>query len=267
MRVEDGFQPIPFSEENAYTEDPVLPSLLKRVLPTSVFQEVNADLARLGLDVVTTIRTLSDSAKCFPPKLVQYDQWGRRVDDLQTSEGWRELKALSQREGLPAIFYERKYKEHSRVYGFSKMLLMVGDSNEIFCPISMSDGTARVIELFGSEEMKRDVFPRLVSRDPKIAFTSGQWMTERPGGSDVSLTETTATSSGKSSKYGPQYTLNGFKWFSSATDSEVSVALARTGSLQEGSRGLSLFLVPLRLPLIRAPTDPVPSPISNNILS
>lgn len=56
------------------------------------------------------------------------------------------------------------------------------------------------------------------------------------------------------------------KWFSSATDSEVSVALARTGSQQDGSRGLSLFLVPLRLPLLRNPTDPVPSPISNNVL-
>jgi alkylation response protein AidB-like acyl-CoA dehydrogenase len=44
------------------------------------------------------------------------------------------------------------------------------------------------------------------------------------------------------------------------------VALARTGSLKDGSRGLSLFLVPLRLPLIRNPSDPIPPPTSNNIL-
>lgn len=55
------------------------------------------------------------------------------------------------------------------------------------------------------------------------------------------------------------------KWFSSATDSELSVALARTGSLKDGSRGLSLFLVPLRLPLFRTPLDPIPLPTSNNI--
>lgn len=66
-----------------------------------------------------------------PPTLVQYDQWGRRVDDLQTSEAWRNLKALAQREGLPGIFYERKYKEHSRIYGFAKILLMVGDTHEV----------------------------------------------------------------------------------------------------------------------------------------
>lgn len=70
----------------------------------------------------------------FPPTLVQYDQWGRRIDSLQTSEGWRELKAIAQKEGLPGIFYERKYKEYSRTYGFAKMILMVGDTNEVSPP-------------------------------------------------------------------------------------------------------------------------------------
>ncbi|KAG6890631.1 hypothetical protein C0995_006607 [Termitomyces sp. Mi166 len=152
-----------------------------------------------------------------PPRLVQYDQWGRRIDELETSEGWRDLKAFSQKEGIPGIFYERKYKEHSRTYGFAKMVIMVGDSHE------------------------------------------------RPGGSDVSQTETVATPTGRINAFGPTYTLNGFKWFSSATDSHMSVALARTGSIKDGSRGLSLFLVPLRLPFLRSPSDPVPPSTSNNI--
>lgn len=116
------------------------------------------------------------------------------------------------------------------------------------------------------------------SRDPAMAFTAGQWMTEvsedllwclashvnmqRPGGSDVSLTETKATPSRPSAhSLGDTYTLDGFKWFSSATDSDVAVALARTGTMEQGSRGLSLFLVPLRLPLFHG----LASPISNNI--
>jgi alkylation response protein AidB-like acyl-CoA dehydrogenase len=44
------------------------------------------------------------------------------------------------------------------------------------------------------------------------------------------------------------------------------MVLARTGSQKEGSRGLSLFLVPLRLPLIRSPSDPTPLLTSNNVL-
>ncbi|KJA16474.1 hypothetical protein HYPSUDRAFT_206963 [Hypholoma sublateritium FD-334 SS-4] len=265
MHIESGFQPTPFAEENAYNSDAVFPSLLKRTLPKSVFQEVEPDLVRVGSEVVSALRALADSGKTFPPTLLQYDQWGRRIDKLQTSEGWRELKAIAQREGLPGIFYERKYNEYSRIYGFAKMTLMVGDSNEIFCPMSMTDGSARVIELLGTPEMKQRILPRLISRDPSYAFTSGQWMTERPGGSDISLTETTAQFTTKNNTFGPQYTLDGVKWFSSATDSEISVALGRTGLQQDGSRGLSLFLVPLRLPLIRSPSDPTPPPTSNNI--
>ena len=97
---------------------------------------------------------------------------------LHTSEGWRKLKAIAQSEGIPGIFYEREFGEHSRIYGFAKVLMLVGDTQEVFCPISMTDGTARIIELLGNEELKRGVFSRLISRDPETAFTAGQWMTE-----------------------------------------------------------------------------------------
>ena len=68
--------------------------------------------------------------------------------------------------------------------------------SKIFCPISMTDGAARVLELIGTPKMKKEVFARLVrylasfyrkpnpsadiyaSRDPSYAFTAGQWMTE-----------------------------------------------------------------------------------------
>ncbi|THG95381.1 hypothetical protein EW026_g6265 [Hermanssonia centrifuga] len=130
----------------------------------------------------------------------------------------------------------------------------------------MTDGSARVLETIGTPAMQEDILPRLISRDPEIAFTAGQWMTERPGGSDVSQTETVATPvSNVTSPYGPVYNINGFKWFSSATDSDVALALARTGPPNSGSRGLSLFLIPLRRPLIRPTSAPRPSALSNNI--
>lgn len=67
------------------------------------------------------------------PTLVQYDEWGRRVDLLKTSEGWRKLKEISQREGIPGIFYERTHQEHSRVYGYSKVFMMTADMHEVRC--------------------------------------------------------------------------------------------------------------------------------------
>ena len=71
-----------------------------------------------------------------PPQLIQYDSWGRRVDELRTSEGWRGLKDIYVREGLVAIAYERKYKEHSRPYGFAKLFIAAADSEVVRAPPS-----------------------------------------------------------------------------------------------------------------------------------
>lgn len=50
-----------------------------------------------------------------------------------------------------------------------------------------------VLELYGTQSQKDLAIPRLLSTDPARNWTAGQFMTERPGGSDVSQTETTAT--------------------------------------------------------------------------
>lgn len=127
----------------------------------------------------------------------------------------------------------------------------------------MQDGAARLLQMELTADKKSSslddgqrkafeyAYSRLTSRDPAVAWTSGQWMTERTGGSDVSLTETLATpvssesnpgASEKDLLLGP-WSLSGFKWFSSATDSNVTVALARTPK-----GGLSAFLAPMRRP-------------------
>ncbi|KZS86942.1 hypothetical protein SISNIDRAFT_480264 [Sistotremastrum niveocremeum HHB9708] len=266
MRIEQGFQQTPFPRWHPYDTDLVLPQILKRILPADAFQEVSADLERFGSLVNGPIRELNEL--CSDPKITQYDNWGRRTDKLHTSEGWRELKKVAIKEGLVAIFYERKFGEYSRVWGFAKSFIFQGDSNVVMCPLSMTDGAARVIELLGTADMKARVFPRLTSRDPSQAYISGQWMTERPGGSDVSQTETTATEATHPSglrALGPVYNIDGFKWFSSATDADMAVALARTGDRSLGSRSLSLFLVPMRFPFAGVSLHPQLAHSNNGI--
>ena len=53
-------------------------------------------------------------------------------------------------------------------------------------------------------------------------WTSGQWMTEKKGGSDVSNTETLAIRTETR-----DYHLYGYKWFTSATDSQMALALGK----------------------------------------
>ncbi|GAA5986119.1 hypothetical protein JCM5350_004440 [Sporobolomyces pararoseus] len=252
MKAEQGFQQVRLEVPLAYREDPALQALLKRVLPDQTFEQVDQELKRFEGRLAGPIRQLSSridfsGPQSLEPTLIQYDQWGQRVDLLETSESWRELKKVAIEEGLVAIAMERKEKEFARVKSFAKGYLFAPDGLYVGCPISMTDGAARVLELAGTEQMKKEILPRLVSRDPQIAFIAGQWMTERPGGSDVGLTETIARPVDPSKTTpGSDFILDGFKWFSSATDGDIALALARTGSPESGSRGLSLFLIELR---------------------
>ncbi|RPD55029.1 hypothetical protein L227DRAFT_588665 [Lentinus tigrinus ALCF2SS1-6] len=136
MRVEDGFQPKPYIVEHPYLDDPVLPSLLERILPQAVNHELSEDLTRLGHVLVEEIRPLAPLVHAAT--LTQYNEFGQRVDRLHTSKGWRQLKTFAVREGYTAIAFERKYGEHSRTFQLARATW------SIVCPMGMTDGAARL---------------------------------------------------------------------------------------------------------------------------
>jgi acyl-CoA dehydrogenase len=118
---------------------------------------------------------------------------------------------------------------------------VLGPSLDIYsCPLAMTDGAARTLLSSGNRALADRYVPKLTSRDPAQMWTSGQWMTERTGGSDVSQSETVARLDGD------QWRLYGTKWFTSATTAQMALTLARPEGNPEGSRGLALFLVELR---------------------
>ena len=91
-----------------------------------------------------------------------------------------------------------------------------------------------------------EIYRLLTAREGN--WISSQWMTERPGGSDVQNSETVAVYSPLSTKTGRhgtieegEYLVSGFKFFSSATDCNMALILAKTESGQ-----LSLFVAPTR---------------------
>ncbi|KAF9108441.1 hypothetical protein BGX29_000078 [Mortierella sp. GBA35] len=246
-----GFKQDVPQEQNMFLEDPVMVSVLERYLPEKVMKEISPDLIQICEWANTEGADLTTRMEEDQPRLRQYDSWCRRVDELLVTEAWKRQKEIAAREGVVAIAYERKYGEYSRIYQMAKLMLWTSGAGLYSCPIAMTDGCARVIEVNGTQEMKDKVYSRLISRDPKEFITSGQWMTERPGGSDVGRTETQAVWDEKRKVW----SISGFKWFSSATDADVTMLLARThdpnpaaapGSMREGSKGLSLYLANVR---------------------
>jgi putative acyl-CoA dehydrogenase len=225
---------------NQYDDDPLLEQYLRWRLPGAMLAEIEPDLHRIGELAVTEWLALADAAEANPPRHVPFDPWGRRIDAIETSDAWRALDRIAAEEGLVAIGYERKHGELSRIDQFARLYLYAPSSATYSCPLAMTDGAARLLELY-PDEFTRPVFEHLVSRDPTQFWTSGQWMTERTGGSDVSMTSTVACAAGDDVA-SARYRLTGTKWFTSATTSQIAITLA---SLKEGS-DLSVFLVRLR---------------------
>ncbi|XP_008280252.1 uncharacterized protein LOC103357459 [Stegastes partitus] len=224
--------------KNPFLEDALLRGYLRRHLPQEV---VFSDLCAFGERVAKEVDGWGRECEVNPPRLVHFDPWGRRVDHIVTSEAWKRMKELSAQEGLVAIGYERAFGEWSRVYQMSKLYIFSPSSGLYTCPLAMTDGAAKVIQSVGVSWPVEEAYSRLTTRQPERFWTSGQWMTERQGGSDVaSGTETVAVPQTDGS-----YKLHGFKWFTSATDADMTLTLARvqdrTGATTSGSKGLSLF--------------------------
>ncbi|HEX7048009.1 MAG TPA: acyl-CoA dehydrogenase family protein [Gammaproteobacteria bacterium] len=225
---------------NTWNTDPFLQAALQRLLPVHVFDAVAPGLEYFGERAAGEMLDYAADAERHPPEHIPYDPWGRRIDDIRVADGWKQLHRVAAEEGIVATAYEREHGEHSRLHQFARLYLYHPSSAICSCPMAMTDGAARVIELHGSETMRANAFRHLISRDPEMFWTSGQWMTERAGGSDVSRTETIAR------KQDDAYRLFGTKWFTSATTSQMAFTLARIEEKNEASSQLSLFYVEQR---------------------
>jgi alkylation response protein AidB-like acyl-CoA dehydrogenase len=225
---------------NQWDDDPLLRGHVRWRLGAGALADVEPGLRRLGGRVVADLARLGDRAEAEPPRHVPYDAWGRRVDEIAVSDAWRALDRAAAEEGIVATAYERAHGPLSRVHQAARLYLYHPATATHSCPLAMADGAARFLELHG-DERTREAFERLTTRDPARAWTSGQWMTERTGGSDVARTSTVARRG-----EGGAWTLHGTKWFTSATTSQMAIALARPEGAPAGGRGLSVFLVELR---------------------
>lgn len=225
---------------NRFRTDPGLRRGLERCLPAEVFTEVASELDGMGALVAGHLPELAEQAERHPPRHVPFDAWGRRVDRIEVDPAWTRLVEIGLERGLVAAAYEDRYGSHGRVVQAGLTQLFEPVSATALCPIGMTDAAARVLLNHDAGLASRYV-PRLTAR--RGGWTCGQWMTEKQGGSDVGKLSTVARPTG-----GGRWTLHGTKWFTSATTTDLALVLARPEGAPEGSRGLSLFLVELRLP-------------------
>lgn len=227
--------------KNPFSENTILKAILNTYLSETQATNCFPDLDAFAQEVVDRVHDWGRACETHPPVHHPFSPWGKRVDEIKVHDAWTYLADFAAEQGLIADGYDRSHGLNSRLLQMAKLFLYHPSSAFFSCPLAMTDGAAKVLELHKDQNsFLKAPFDHLTSRQPTSFWTSGQWMTEKTGGSDVSDTSTTATPSGD------HYLLSGVKWFSSSTTSEMALALARVKGDEPGSRGLSLFYVPMR---------------------
>lgn len=226
---------------NQYRDDTFLREYLRRRLPDEILKSIEGELDAMGELAGGELYRLQLADRLHEPALTQWDPWGNRVDEIELSPLWRKAAPIAAQSGLVAIPYEAKHGRYSRIHQFANVYLFHPSTDVYTCPLAMSDGAARTLLGSGEGETIARALPRLTSRDPAQAWTSGQWMTETTGGSDVgaSLTKAVRGEDGT-------WRLYGKKWFTSAVTSQMALTLARPEGNGPGGSGLAMFYVETR---------------------
>jgi alkylation response protein AidB-like acyl-CoA dehydrogenase len=226
---------------NQYLDDVLLRSLLKRRLPAEILSSIEPDLVRTGALAGDELYALQLADRLNEPRLTHWDAWGNRIDHIELTPLWRRAEPLSVELGLTAIPYERRHGRYSRLHQFALVYLFHPSTDVYTCPLAMTDGAACTLLEAGNADLIARSIPHLTSRDPDTFWTSGQWMTESTGGSDVGTSLSTATRDASG-----QWRLDGKKWFTSAATSQMALTLARPEGNGPGGSGLALFYVETR---------------------
>jgi alkylation response protein AidB-like acyl-CoA dehydrogenase len=226
---------------NQYLEDRVLKSYLRRVLPAAILAEIEPSLHDMGELSGGELFRLQHEYRLHEPQHIPFDAWGNRIDHITVSPFWKHAERMAAEKGIVAASYASPYQEFARIHQFALAYLFHPSTDVFTCPLAMTDGAARTLLRSGNKTLIDRAVPHLTSRNADEFWTSGQWMTESIGGSDVGLTETVAEQDASGT-----WRLYGRKWFTSAVTAQMALTLARPIGNPEGGDGLALFYVELR---------------------
>jgi acyl-CoA dehydrogenase len=236
---------------NFYNADPDLIYLLRQSLSTEDFERAHPILQNMGEVASQKMDGLAQIANRQGPVLMQYDKRGQRIDEVVFHPAYHELERIayedfaiagcSHREG--ALGWPGKVPQQVK---FALGYLGMQAESGVFCPVSMTDALARVLELYASEPLKQRFLPALTATTMDELQQAAMFLTEKQGGSDVGQTVTIARPRTiiDHHTFEPEWELWGDKWFCSNVSADLILTLARPEGASAGTRGLGLFLVP-----------------------
>ncbi len=246
----------PFGDVNLFACDPALREGLVR----EGAGWAEGDIERLGRTLgASAVLDLGRLANEFPPRLVNFDRGGQRVDEIEFHPAWHELMRLLIENGAHSLPWEGA-RPGAQVARAAAYLLFGQVENGSQCPVTMTYASVPALRQHPGiaahwlpKILARTYDPRSLPIGQKRGALIGMGMTEKQGGTDVRANTTRATrmnASEAETRFGTDWrdawSLVGHKWFFSAPQSDAHLVLAQTD--EGGSGGLTCFFVPRFLP-------------------
>jgi acyl-CoA dehydrogenase len=231
---------------NLYAEDPNLAHALRLRLDPAHWPRADSLLQEAGAVAGNEMDRLARDAEHNPPRLLQYNERGERVDEVLYHPSYRAMEeiafgrfALAAMSHRPVLGFPGPAPH---VFKYALSYVLVQSEFGLFCPVNMTDSLARVLRQFGDERQRSVHVARLSETNLERLHQGAMFLTEKAGGSDVGASETVARHTAEG------WELHGDKWFCSNVDADLILTLARPEGGPSGTRGLGLFLVPRTLP-------------------
>ncbi|MDR5673183.1 acyl-CoA dehydrogenase family protein [Halalkaliarchaeum sp. AArc-GB] len=254
---------------NYWRLNPALQAAARRVYPDEEFEWANERLEEFGGVVGHTIADNADLIDEHGPELRTYDKHGDLLNEVRYHPKQFENEELIYERGILADAFEPppgRDEPLGLLHTLTMQLLLSYADTGLVCSQSMTVGAALVLRNHDHGNHYEEYFEELTAREYDEVIEGGMFLTEEQGGSDVGATETVAEPVGvpregegsetddadgietDDSIEARTYELTGEKWFCSNIDAQGTLALARRPGAPEGTKGLSLFLVPHELP-------------------
>ena len=229
----------PFAPRNVFDGDPILIGALESVLTPEIETSLIEHGAFWGS---AEARELARLAEVNPPRLVDRDPWGERLDVVEYHPARHALMRRSAEAGLAVALYEDEKREAGKRHVLRTARLMMTAETEIAHLAALSTTSAVLATLSQAGEVGTEWTIRASTRRydhrhlavaAKAGVTLGFGLVERDGSFPTAATENRVRETD-----GGDLLLDGRAWFVAAPMNDAVLVAA------EGAEGTALFLVP-----------------------
>ncbi|HIO67022.1 MAG TPA: acyl-CoA dehydrogenase [Flavobacteriales bacterium] len=227
--------------ENFFESDRIFQSLFSQLSDSG--KAYMADkLTELGAAAAGKMNQLSLDADKNVPELIKRNALGEDIDEIKFHPAYWELMEIAVKSEMFRVKWEpgnrKRFGEARNMLGFTSGFLYCMSEMGQYCPLCMTDGVARLIDLHCHPEDRERLMKHIYTDNAADLKTGAMFLTEKTGGSDVGANIVSATPIGNG-----LYRLNGEKWFCSNANGDIIFVLARTDQDVPGIKGLSIFMV------------------------